>query len=104
MDRHMLRIEGHLATSSVLTDMEKLRPSRLQCSSALQGRFKSSRPAICDSSVFHRKRPLESVSGAAERLPREAAWRGYGSIVPTFCKRSPVLISLLDLRASSAIP
>jgi hypothetical protein len=66
----MLRIEGHLAATSVLTDMEKLRPPRLQCSGASQGRFKHSCSAICDSSVFHCKRPLETVSGIAESLPK----------------------------------
>jgi hypothetical protein len=66
MDRHMSRIEGHLAATSVLADMEKLRPPGLQCSGTSQGRFKSSCSAICDSSVFHRKRPLEAVSRAAE--------------------------------------
>jgi hypothetical protein len=101
MDRHMLRIEGHLATSSVLTDMEKLYPPRLQCSGASQGIFKSSCSTICDSSVFHRKKVLEDVSHTAEScLPGV----GYGSILPTFCKLSPVLISLPGLRALSAIP
>jgi hypothetical protein len=62
----MLRIEGDPATKSVLRDMKKLRPPKPQCARASQGRFENSCSAIWDTSVFHRKKPLEAVFRAVE--------------------------------------
>jgi hypothetical protein len=74
MDQHMLRIEGDLATTSVLTDMKKAPAS--ETSVLWRGRFESSCSAIWDTSVLRRKKPLEAVYRAAESLPKEArpAW------------------------------
>jgi hypothetical protein len=72
MDRHMLRIEGDLATTSVLRDMKKKKkalPPPVSGTSVLwrsQGRFESSCSAIWDTSVFHREKSLEAVFRAVE--------------------------------------
>jgi hypothetical protein len=74
MDQHMLRIEGDLATTSVLTDMKRLRPPKLQCCGG-----EDSKALVRPSGIqvsFIVKSHLRPSFRAAESLPKEArpAW------------------------------